>query len=158
MNRREFLVSSLAVGAVSAISQISMPESAQASGSEHKHKGSKSMRNNKKLKAIVAAANDCLKTGATCRAHCLDLISSGNTNMISCLKSVENMMAICESTMNVAAMGTLKMNTLKQVIKSCALVCDDCAKECEKHAKMHKECKSCLDPFEDCAKACRKFA
>ena len=29
--------------------------------------------------------------------------------------------------------------------KSCVAVCEDCAAECEKHAKMHRECRECME-------------
>lgn len=151
MNRREFIVSSVAASAALAMNNIA--HASHHEKGKHKHKAISS-----EMKAVVATAADCLRTGALCRAHCLSHLESGNTDMLDCLKSVENMMAVCESTMHLAAMGTMKKKTLKQALQFCATVCDECAETCKPHVKMHAECKDCMESCVDCAKACRKAA
>jgi hypothetical protein len=44
---------------------------------------------------------------------------------------------------------------LRAQLESCAVVCEACAAECEKHGKMHAHCAACADACTRCAEACR---
>lgn len=47
---------------------------------------------------------------------------------------------------------------LKGMIEACAIVCRECAAECERHASMHEHCRVCAEACRECETACRNAA
>jgi Cys-rich four helix bundle protein (predicted Tat secretion target) len=130
VTRRDLLVSAGAAAAVAASG------SAWAAG-DHDHKS-----HAPKHPDLLEALEDCTATGRRCVAHCLVTFREGDTSLADCAASVHEMMAVC------AAMETLVASNSGHVpamAKVCASVCEDCMAECEKHAKMHRECRECME-------------
>ena len=102
---------------------------------------------------LVAAAQDCLKTGAVCEEHCVATLSKGDTSMAECLGTVRAMLASCEA---LAALGIMGSGHTKAFAAVCAKVCRDCEAACKKHENHHAECKACMESCAKCAAACEK--
>ena len=92
--------------------------------------------------ALVAAANECTRTGRVCFSHCLETFRDGDTTMADCAWAVEQMMHVCEAF---SALATYDSPHLKELAAVCAKVCEDCEKECRVHEKHQPECKDCAD-------------
>ncbi len=105
--------------------------------------------------ALIDTASACIKTGLICTSHCLDSLAMGDMSMAACAKSVDQMMSVCGSLAKLASMGSPH---LPEVARLAVAVCQDCEKECQKHAAEHMECKNCADACAACAKESRKFA
>ncbi|HVU02289.1 MAG TPA: hypothetical protein VHE30_11080, partial [Polyangiaceae bacterium] len=95
---------------------------------------------------------ECLKKGLTCRAHCIGMLSGGDTSMADCIAADEDMLAA------VQALATLAATASKHVASAARLAieaCTDCEAACRKHADKHVVCKECADSCAATIAACR---
>lgn len=147
MERREIL-KTMAAAVAGAISANAM--AAEHDHHDHDH-GGMAMRN----AGVIATSSDCIKLGEACLAHCLYLLGSGDTTMVGCAQSVNEMLAICNALLRLASQDS---KLLPAMAKVAADACASCEKECRKHEKKHAECKACADACAACLKECKKIA
>lgn len=107
-----------------------------------------------KHQAIIEAALLCVKRGEACIPHCIDLMAKGDSSLKDCIRSVSAMLPMCEALTRFAALDAPR---LKELAKLCGQVCEDCQKECKKHAPHHEVCRQCAESCEACAKECKKL-
>jgi Cys-rich four helix bundle protein (predicted Tat secretion target) len=103
-------------------------------------------------KKLIDTASDCVKTGQACIAHCLQSFAAGDTSLAACAKSVDQMLSVCATLEKLASVGSPNLPAMAKVALA---VCEDCEKECRKHADKHDTCKACADACKACADACR---
>jgi Cys-rich four helix bundle protein (predicted Tat secretion target) len=103
-------------------------------------------------KKLVDTASDCVKAGQACIAHCFESFSAGDTSLAACARLVDQMMSVCGTLEKLAAAGSASLPGLAKVALG---VCEDCEKECRKHADHHATCKACAESCKACAEACR---
>lgn len=101
---------------------------------------------------LIETASDCVKTGQACIAHCLQSFAAGDTSLAACAKSVDQMLSVCATLQKLASLGSPNLPAMAKVALA---VCEDCEKECRKHADHHATCKACADACKACADACR---
>lgn len=134
MNRREALVGSSVFTAALALGALSCAKNAVAHTAEHAHGGGSP--------ELSDAALACIKAGNACLAHCIGMISSGDTSMAGCLATVTDMVAAMDALAKLASRGGKR---LAETTKALVAYCEDCAAECQKHADHHPVCKDCLE-------------
>lgn len=100
---------------------------------------------------LAHESQHCVMKGNACLAHCITDLRSGSTDLVECLASVEELVAICTAMAKVASLGTDRVLAMAAVTKA---VCDACEAECRKFADRHKECLECADACVACAKEC----
>lgn len=105
-----------------------------------------------KHQALIDAALLCVNRGDVCTAHCIALMSTGDTSIKDCLRSVSAMLPMCRTLASLAAQDAQR---LKEFAKVCSDVCADCEAECKKHAEKHAACKACMESCTECIKACK---
>ena len=150
MNRRQF------IGGTAAISLAAATTLANAHG-HHDH-GSHSHAANSTDNAYEAArkaAGHCVAAGQVCLAHCITLLSKGDTSMKDCAAAANQMLALCGAMQNLAAQNSRLTPSLAKV---CIEACKQCAAACQKHTAHHAECKACYESCTDCIKECEKIA
>ena len=103
---------------------------------------------------VVDHAMACIKDGQICVQHCIDLFKAGDTSVADCADSVQEMLASCTA---MAQLATYDSRHLKDLMRVCIGVCEDCEKECRKHEDKHAECKACADSCADCIKVCQEY-
>lgn len=103
---------------------------------------------------LIEHASDCIKKGQACSAHCMDLFRMGDTTVAACADSVQEMLAACTALSQLAAYDS---KHLKDMVKVCIGICQDCEKECRKHEKKHAECRACANSCSDCIKVCQDY-
>jgi Cys-rich four helix bundle protein (predicted Tat secretion target) len=91
---------------------------------------------------LAELSNTCVDVGETCLSHCLQMMSSGDTTLAACARSVYEMTAVCGALGRLARTESKQLPALAAVCKD---VCDACEAECRKHAKDHAVCASCAD-------------
>lgn len=106
-----------------------------------------------KHQALVDIAIKCVGHGEVCISHCMQLLSTGDTSLKDCMRSVQMMMPMC---LALARAGALDAARLKDVAKVCSDICEDCAAECKKHAEHHASCKACGESCRECIEECKK--
>ncbi len=104
-------------------------------------------------KALIDSAFACLNHGEICINHCLTTLSTGDTSLKDCMRSVSVMMPMCAA---LARAGALEAARLKDIAKVCIDICADCETECKKHAEHHAACKACGQSCADCIAECKK--
>ncbi|MDP3683439.1 MAG: four-helix bundle copper-binding protein, partial [Ignavibacteria bacterium] len=92
MNRRELLLSSVALAGAAIIGKAQAAE-----GHEHHHHGAAVNT------GLISASSDCVQKGQVCLNHCLDLLGQGDKEMAACAKSVNQMLAICGALQQLAS-------------------------------------------------------
>ncbi len=94
----------------------------------------------------------CIQTGDECTAHCIEVIKTGDTSLIDCMKSVQETVAFCSGFAYISASDSKYLNAMCELAIT---ICSDCQKQCEKHAK-HAQCKACGEACAECTKECKK--
>lgn len=105
-----------------------------------------------KHQKLIDAALACVGRGEVCIDHCIKLLSTGDTSLKDCIRSVSGMLPMCVA---LARMAALDAQRLKDVARVCIDLCADCEKECRKHQDHHAACKACAESCADCIKACK---
>ena len=140
MNRREFV---LATGAaVLAARADAAPDAGAASSTSSGQK-------------LIETASACIQTGELCEAHCFRQLAAGDTSLAQCAASVNLMLPMCRALVTAAAQSSPR---LKDIAKSCGLVCRDCEAACKPHAGHHEICRQCMEACRACATACERAA
>ena len=147
MNRRSFIASSAvaatALTATVAQAQPAAPPSGSPAPAGTAHGD------------VVAATQKCLAAAYACREICVATLAKGDTMMAACMRTVSDMIPLCEAVGQLAAS---KSKHLKKAVAACIDACVDCEAECKKHEKMHAECKACFEACTACIAACKKVA
>lgn len=142
--RRRDLVQSIAVTALAGVAMQAL-----AQNHAHHHGGSAPYQE------LIDSTAGCVTKGEACMAHCLVLLGQGDKTMAGCAQSVNQMLAVCNALLKLAAQNA---KATKALAKLAGDVCADCEKECRKHAEKHSECKACADACADCIRQCKAVA
>lgn len=138
MNRRDALGTSVAFAAASLGTAACGAKNAVAQNADHAHHG----QHGAAASPVAAAAYDCVRAGDTCLAHCLALLSKGDTSMAGCAVAVRDMVAGMNALAAIASGGGKRAAELAGPL---AKLCEDCARECQPHADHHPTCRACLE-------------
>ena len=151
MERRTFIGAAAATLALTAAATAAAEEHTHAHAHAHGAAAATGKVNEELLKATAA----CLAAGRVCLNHCINQLAAGDKTMEACAKAVNQMLALCDATNNLAAQNA---PLLAAVAKQCAEACKQCAEACKEHADHHAECKACHEACLECADACNKAA
>lgn len=102
--------------------------------------------------ALIASASKCIETGLKCEKLCIETLSQGDKSMVECMTAIQQMLTMVRATAELAAQ---KSPMLTKMAGLCAAACEDCQKQCDKHAKHHDICAACSKACQDCIKACK---
>jgi Cys-rich four helix bundle protein (predicted Tat secretion target) len=146
--RRNLLAGAAALAAVSGLSVLGRASAEEQSHQHHQHTLDQGRMR------VIEHATDCVMKGEICVAHCLELFKAGDTSVAECADTVQDMLASCTAMRKLAAYDS---RHLKDFVRVCIGVCEDCEKACREHEKKHAECKACADSCADCIKACKDY-
>jgi Cys-rich four helix bundle protein (predicted Tat secretion target) len=135
ITRRNLLVGASAMVAAGTSGTVVTAADEHAGHPGEEHKGAEH-------KELIDAARECVAAGDRCLAHCLAMFKAGDTSLAACAQRVAEMLPACDA---VAQLATLGAPRLGEFAVACRDVCDDCEKECRKHADTHPICKACAD-------------
>lgn len=158
-SRRALLANGLAVSAGLA-AVLTQPVRAEDKPADHEHMNHAEMDHSKMdhgsapapRQALIDAALHCVNKGEVCINHCIGLLSTGDTSLKDCIRSVSVMLPMCVALTRLAALDAKR---LKDFAKVCLDVCADCEAECKKHAEHHAACKACGESCAACIKECK---
>ena len=102
--------------------------------------------------AATEAAFDCVKKGEACIAHCLALLSTGDTTMAECAAAAHDMVAAAQA---LAVIGSSGSKHIAAAARLALEACTDCEAACRKHADKHVICRECADSCARTVAACR---
>lgn len=101
---------------------------------------------NKQLLDILAR---CAAECGHCANACLD--ESDVKMLTRCIRLDIDCADICRLTANFISRGS---EHRRRMLDACAVICQSCSEECEKHAHM-EHCARCAEACRECANACR---
>jgi Cys-rich four helix bundle protein (predicted Tat secretion target) len=139
MNRRELLIGT------GALVTTLFANKALAASTKHGHTYGKKFEN------IIDSGFNCIKKGEACIQHCL--VHFGDASLAECAANVQEMLSICSTLTRFAS---YESRHLKEYIKVCIQVCNDCEKACRVHENTHVPCKECAEACARCARECEK--
>ena len=146
LTRKKFLAgSATAALAYSAIGRLS---------AEENHKMIHLPPLPKNINDAIKSSSDCIAKGDICKAHFVELLGKGSTDIYECMKSTTETVALCQSFMTLASQQS---PLTKKLAGICIQACENCKKECTKHADHHRPCKDCADSCDECIKALKNL-
>ena len=99
-------------------------------------------------KGLIDALTSCVAECNHCTAACLE---EKDVKMLArCIKLDIDCAEICNLAISFVSRGS---EHAEHVLHECAEICNECAKECEKHSHM-EHCKRCAEICRACAEAC----
>ena len=105
------------------------------------------------LTEFVEAAFECAQACTACADACL--AEEGEMDLRYCIRTDLDCADICETTGKVLSRQTEpNWDLLKAQVGACLRACQECGKECRKHADMNKHCKVCGEACKRCEEAC----
>ena len=146
--RRNLLIGAAALTTLSGMSVLG-----RAHAEEHSHEHHQHTIDQGRMR-IIEHSTDCVMKGEICIAHCLELFKMGDTSVAECADVAHEMLASCTAMGKLASYDS---KHLKDFVRVCIGVCEDCEKACREHEKKHAECKACADSCADCIRVCRDY-
>ncbi|MFN4264468.1 MAG: four-helix bundle copper-binding protein [Aquabacterium sp.] len=158
MNRRNVIGASATV--LASLATASAWAASKKTGSSHQHpaSGASTPEHCQEHGSASAVSQDllqalsrCIVASDVCLAHCIDLMSHGDTSMAACARRVTETRALCEAMLTLASQKSPLLPRLSAVAKDACKACED---ECRKHAAHHQACKNCAEACAACLQAC----
>jgi hypothetical protein len=106
---------------------------------------------NPKYAECIEACNHCANSCEFCGSLCLR--EDSVKVLLKCIELCFYCADVCRFALKYLSCDS---SFGKEIIQYCAKVCDDCAKECEKHEMDH--CKKCAVVCLECSKVCQEMA
>ena len=103
-----------------------------------------------RFQTTIEALNDCVQACNACMTDCLREKDVGM--LARCVQIDRDCADICALTSEYISRES---EFAPALASQCAVVCDSCAQECEKHSHM-EHCKQCAEVCRKCAVECRK--
>jgi Cys-rich four helix bundle protein (predicted Tat secretion target) len=147
-HRRDLLIGATAIASLSGLGAMRV-----ARAEEHSHEHHQHTIDQGRLR-VIQHATDCVNKGEICIEHCLQLFKAGDTSVAECAESAHEMLASCTAMGKLAAYDS---RHLKDFMRVCIGVCEDCEKACREHENKHAECKACADSCADCISVCKEY-
>lgn len=104
--------------------------------------------------SLIDAAYNCVKSGQTCLNHSLSNLATGETMLANCARMTDQMIVGCAALAKLATVGSAHLHDAARLAMA---LCEDCEKECNKHAEMHQACKACAESCAITIQECRKL-
>ncbi|TGL74538.1 four-helix bundle copper-binding protein [Leptospira yasudae] len=154
LTRKELITQSAALLAFASAGSLLAKESS------HKHHEAPAKKNDKPTskkvdRKTLEAANKCILNAEICLAHCEENLSTGDTMLGDCLKTVKDTLALCKAFVS---LGASNSPLTKEVAAICIKACETCEKECRVHESHHEICKNCADSCKECIAELKKVA
>ncbi|MBF6354191.1 four-helix bundle copper-binding protein [Nocardia higoensis] len=105
------------------------------------------------LVACLEACRVCAQTCTLCADACLS--EKTVADLIACIRADLNCADICAATAAVLSRRGGGVETTRALLEACAVACDRCGRECDRHAGHHEHCRICAEACHRCVRACR---
>lgn len=106
------------------------------------------------LVRFIEEAFTCAQACITCADACL--AEKDMPQLAQCIRLNADCADTCETLGRLASRRTgLNKDVLRGAVELCAMACDRCAEECERHAGLHRHCAVCAEACRRCARQCR---
>ncbi|EMM88490.1 hypothetical protein LEP1GSC039_3167 [Leptospira santarosai str. 2000027870] len=141
LTRKELITQSAALLAFASAGSLLAKESDQ------NHSKSKKSERYLEDREILELASKCILNSEICLAHCDESLSSGDTMLANCLKTVKDTLVLCKAFVSLESSHS---PFAQKIAVTCIEACQICEKECRTHESHDRICKNCAD-------SCREF-
>ena len=108
------------------------------------------------LQECIEACFSCAQTCTTCADACLG--EAMVDELVACIRLNLDCADVCAATGRLLSRQTAaNWDVLRAQLEACAVACQACGDECEKHAGMHEHCRICAEECRRCEDACRSL-
>jgi hypothetical protein len=105
------------------------------------------------LIGCIEACFDCAQTCISCADACT--AEQRVAELRQCIRLDMDCADVCAMTGALASRRSGEnIGVLRSAIELCALACQLCAEECDKHAQHHRHCRTCAEECRRCHRAC----
>jgi Cys-rich four helix bundle protein (predicted Tat secretion target) len=101
---------------------------------------------------LLESLEECADACGRCYAFCISSITPDNTMLLGCLKTLSELIPVCDATLKLARLESAQTLDL---VKACGKLCGKCAEECKKHKEHHAVCADCMESCLRTQKACK---
>lgn len=104
----------------------------------------------------IQECGDCAQSCSICADACL---GEQNVQMlIRCIRLNQDCADVCEATGRLLSRQTgVEWSLLRSQLQACAIACQVCGAECERHAQHHEHCRVCAESCRRCEEACKQL-
>ena len=106
-----------------------------------------------RFQSTIEILNDCIQACNSCLTDCL--LEPDISMLVDCIELDRDCADICALISQYLSRDS---RFAIELAKQCAIVCEACAKECEKHAADMEHCRECAVICRDCAQECNRIA
>jgi hypothetical protein len=107
------------------------------------------------LAAAIDACVECAQACAVCADACLG--EPDVAKLATCIRLNLDCADLCQATARVASrQQPPEVALVARTLELCALACDLCGDECERHAEHHQHCRVCMEVCRRCEAACQE--
>lgn len=109
--------------------------------------------------ALARCIDDCFACAQACTT-CADACLHENdpAKLQFCIHTDLDCADICLATGRTLSRASRPDATLMQaMLEACAVACETCASECQKHAGNHRHCSICAEACRRCEESCREL-
>ncbi len=105
------------------------------------------------LRSLVRACFECVFACTACADACL---AENQPHMLNrCIRLNQDCADMCAAVARLLSRQTEPdWDVLRAGLGACATFCEACARECERHAPMHKHCAACAAACRKCMELC----
>jgi len=114
-------------------------------------KSAGSAQHHAEMEKCLKECERCARECESCFHHCTVLVSQGQKDHLTTLRTCLDCGELCAVAAKVMARHGAFMGL---TCEACAKACELCGAECQKHAN-DEQMKRCAEACKDCAKACR---
>ena len=100
---------------------------------------------------LIALLNECSAACNFCSTACMH--EKDTAALLRCIKLDLDCAEVCKTA---AVLAERDSESLDIFLPACAVICNRCAEECEKHDHM-EHCRRCAELCRQCARACRQM-
>lgn len=107
-----------------------------------------------KLEELMDYVLECIKMAEICQQHTLHMFQMGDTKLADCAIVTQDLLVVSKALLTLAANNS---KHLKSYLKVAIDITDTCAKECDKFAEDHIQCKDSAEACYDAIEFYREF-
>ncbi|WP_280357464.1 four-helix bundle copper-binding protein [Nocardia otitidiscaviarum] len=120
------------------------------------HPANRTAASSAQVIACIEACWRCAESCTVCADACLS--EEGLAELRECIRTDLDCADICHTTAAVLSRrGGGDPATIRSLLDACALICERCGQECDRHADRHEHCRICAETCLRCARSCREL-
>ena len=107
-----------------------------------------------KLEELMDYVLECIKMAEICQQHAMHMFQMGDTKLADCALATQELLVVSKALLTLTANNS---KHLKDYLTVAVTITESCAKECEKFAEEHIQCKDSAEACYDAVEFYKEF-